>query len=311
MKRALSFISIVSILFLFSNSYSQIGTGFKGRNATITGITSDGDTIRITLPSIFEAFAKFQSSVNMATVVEDSLNVDSGTLVVSPTTGFVGIGTISSAYKFEVKDGDIVVNDAANTGNPGFRLRRNGVNLAIIKAASNQLYISTFSNHHILLVPDGTGNVGIKTISPQHLLASYTSSPAWVLTDTDYNLNVSTAAQAEDTSAVKIYVRSGDGAVDLASVDGHTITLVGQSSPKLLIDGTIKYVFSSFYLYPWSNSISLGINSGPWKALFLDEQSSTYYAMAHNKEMWFSANGDTLYRKNSSGTIYYWTGTAK
>jgi len=55
--------------------------------------------------------------------------------------------------------------------------------------------------------------------APYHLLSSYTTSPVWALTNTTVNKNVSSAAQASDSSAISLDI-SGEPTIKLRASDG-------------------------------------------------------------------------------------------
>ncbi len=86
------------------------------------------------------------------------------------------------------------------------------------------------------------GKVAIKTAAPQHLFSSYTSNPVWALTDSDVNTNVSSAAQAIDTSAVAIDV-SGEPTIKFTASDGDAWEITSNTSDYMVIENAAGYLF--------------------------------------------------------------------
>ena len=79
------------------------------------------------------------------------------------------------------------------------------------------------------------GNVGIGTTVPYHLLSSYTASPVWALTNTTVNKNVTSAAQASDSSAINLDI-SGEPTIKFRASDGDAGEITITTSDKLQLN---------------------------------------------------------------------------
>ncbi len=198
-------------------------------------------------------------------IVNDSLNVDNGTLMVGPTSSTVGIGTTVAPELLSLEGTNPTI-FLMETSDAGIKLRYDDAGNRLDIVARNSGADSP------VMTVKRSGLVGVGTSAPQHLLSSYTSSPSWVLTDTDYNKDVSTAAQAEDTSSIYIGFSSGTPSMYLRNPKGNLgkITMgnygfyIGPSAGGPLyfvVDGANKLLISPSQMYPYTDSgVSLGRN---------------------------------------------------
>ena len=349
-----------------SNAQQSRFAGFKGRGGgTIAGITSDGDTIRFSLPSVFEAFARFESTVEMSTLVQDAVllgDADADTICIDPS-GFSSANTQAAGnFVFQLKDASTFLFGVDSSGNVGIGTDPSGYVLNIARPgdyanlyihgdqnrltlerasgnalnqfqfktagaggdwyvgnastyatsyAGDELFIGVYEsgNSPTILLRDGL--IGIAgTVSPQHDLSDYSSAPSWVLTDTAYNVDVSTAAQAEDTSAVKMWIDTGQARISFYGPTGHSgyiITNGGHlrvvSANRLYLGGYSADVvqLNGTALYPAKTGVDLGVSGLPFETIFLEEQGGTY-ASSENE---FYVNGDTLFY-NDGTALHFW-----
>ena len=131
----------------------------------------------------------------------DSSNFQSSAMVIT-NEGRVGIGESSPDRVFHVNSGSAGV---------GIKLESTTANCKIeLIDPDNQVTINSVSNGLKLYVGadndefflTATGKLGLGTTDPDDYVTVLASSPVLTLTDSDVNLNTSTSAQQQDSSAI-------------------------------------------------------------------------------------------------------------
>lgn len=248
----------VCVLLIMNASALAQWDGWKNlKNPTFTTVTVTGaaifqGTVTITGTVTMSQAMTSSSSILLHDADTDSLSLDPSSLnvlyyrdgatplFVVDSTGKVGIKVAIPTYELDVA-GDIGVNtNIYHNGDPDTYINFTEDEIAFIvgnqemlqlKEAATDLIRFNGQNNDVNVIFDvvgiegaffiegSSGNLGVRTIAPQHLFSSYTSNPVWALTDTDVNTNVSSAAEAIDSSAIVLDV-SGQPTIKLRGADG-------------------------------------------------------------------------------------------
>lgn len=110
------------VIFLFAQlGFGQIrGSGLRGAGSTITGITSDGDTITFTLPEVHQAYNRFESTIEMSSSITSGskwYDSDGDSVLINPA-GFDDINsTVAGDRAFQIKDGATELFSVDTVGN--------------------------------------------------------------------------------------------------------------------------------------------------------------------------------------------------
>ena len=105
--------------------------------------------------------------------------------------------------------------------------------------------------------------LGVKTATPYHTLSNYSATPVWALTNTTVNKNVTSAAQAIDSSAIAFDI-SGEPTMKWRASDGDAGQIQYSADDYMLFNNAIRYWFD--------NTLAISTN----QALMFDGGSDTY-----------------------------------
>lgn len=149
--------------------------------------------------------------------LDDSLNVDSGTLIVSDDHEKVGINDATI-------DSTLTVNGGGHF--TGGLLVDKSMSVSDDFDVVGNLTAGTISSDATVtaatIINAGSANTGY------HEFSAYNSSPEILITDTDINKQVDSEAEAEDSSAVHIYVDATGGQIAFKSTTGYN-NIIGAS----------------------------------------------------------------------------------
>lgn len=164
------------------------------------------------------------SGLANSNIYYDGTNVGIGTT--NPTQKLVVVGSVFSENVLKVgyggtatlisylgANGDIGVAGGIGSYETTLSAVYSGSGLALATANAARFYIAN------------DGNVGIGTTAPKHLLSSYKATPVWALSNTTINTNVSTAAQAIDTTAIVLTTTATESSLGMKNATGTGFTL--------------------------------------------------------------------------------------
>ena len=231
-------------------------------NAAGGGYWFDGKAGFGVTPTAFVDIFGNKTTSNLLYVSNDANATKDSTVVITPA-GNMGIGTGSPGVRLEIAGAlKLSANSAwaADATNAYIRKQTdNGLVLTGATGSAHNFAILTTGGTIILSNPTGTNNlalggtigkVGVGTNTPYHLLSSYKASPVWALTNTTVNLNVSSAAQAIDSSAIALDI-SGEPTIKGRASDGDASNIAWNTSDQITFNAASGgYLFDAVTIVP-------------------------------------------------------------
>jgi len=135
--------------------------------------------------------------------------LDNSGLLLQPSGGNVGIGTLAPNHPLEAHSttpGQVGYFHSTSTSGTNYGLDAGAQGVGAETNIGAYLYASGAASNHAIIVPDGYGNVGIGTTSPQsaHRLevrTTYTGKAAFLRSDATYGDNIGVDAEAFGSGA--------------------------------------------------------------------------------------------------------------
>ncbi len=151
---------------------------------------------------------------------------------------------------------ELVYSDATSTSEDADRVWRlqAGGTAAVLGTTPTipQMKLTSTGN---LLVSSG---LGIGTLTPQHQASIVSSTPTLNIVDSDVNLQRDSAAEASDTSSVKIDVSTAFPTMTFSGGDGDQVAIGGTTSDQLTITGASGGVLVSSFVNTFADTSNDG-----------------------------------------------------
>jgi hypothetical protein len=254
----------------------------------------------------------------------NSTGIDTGTdLFIVKSSGNVGIGTTSPAYKLDVESGNIRVSSSAS-GEKSYTFyeESGGPTGATVgyDGATNSLFLGTTDDNNDtisqhLVIPRATGNVGIGTTSPNRSLHVIGQVAIDNSTSPSGGLLVS-----PDGTSNKVYSRTGN-----ATSSAHPLDFISGSSTSMRIDSAgnvgIGTTSPSTTLQLTKANTEVLANQPAWPKGILEITDTSAYNAGTGATIVFRKKRDSTGNQVTVGAIAgegvagdsrlsFWTGTA-